>query len=70
MPSARRKPRSDVSTKPQEIKSDFDLQIGKHVTLKGSASISPRGVLCAGVAVALMAVALGFLVSSSGRRSR
>ena len=53
---------------PQDIKSDFDLQIGKHVTLKGSASITPVGVLCAGVAVALMAVALGYLVSSTGRR--
>ena len=68
MPTAPQKSRSIVSTMPQDIKSDFDLQIGKHVTLKGSASITPVGVLCAGVAVALMAVALGYLVSSTGRR--
>jgi hypothetical protein len=70
MPTARKKSRSVTSTLPQEIKSDFDLQIGKHVTLKGSASITPKGVHCAGAAVALMAVALGFLVSSTGRRRR
>ena len=68
MPTAPKKSRSAVSTTPQEIKSDFDLQIGKHVTLKGSASITPKGVLCTGVAVALMAVALGYLVLSTGRR--
>lgn len=67
MPTAPKKSRSVVSTIPQEIKSDFDLQIGKHVTLKGSASITPIGVLCAGAAVAVMAVALGILLSSTAR---
>lgn len=53
---------------PQEIKSVFDLRVGKHITLQGSARITPAGVISAGIAVAAMTLALGYLISSVRRR--
>lgn len=55
---------------PEEIKSVFDLRLGKHVTLQGSARITPAGVISAGIAVAAMTLALGYLASSIMRRRR
>jgi hypothetical protein len=55
---------------PEEIKSVFDLRLGKHVTLQGSARITPAGVISAGIAVAVMTLALGYLASTARRRSR
>ena len=48
---------------PEEIKSVFDLRLGKHITLQGSARITPAGVISAGIAVAVMTLALGYLAS-------
>jgi len=59
---------SEAPAKTDEIKSEFELRIGRHITLQGSASITPRGVIAAGVAVAIMTLAAGYLVSSIGRR--
>jgi len=58
----------EAPSKTDEIRSEFDLRIGKHITVQGSASITPRGVIAAGVAVAIMTLAAGYLVSSIGRR--
>lgn len=55
---------------PEEIKSVFDLRLGRHVTLQGSARITPAGVISAGIAVALMTLALGYLASATGRRGK
>ncbi|TYR29545.1 hypothetical protein FY036_22060 [Mesorhizobium microcysteis] len=52
----------------EEIKSDFELRVGKHVTLQGSARITPAGVIAVGVAAAAMTLALGYLSSSLRRR--
>ena len=57
-----------VPPHPEEIKSVFDLRLGKHVTLQGSARITPAGVISAGIAVAVMTLALGYLAASSRRR--
>jgi hypothetical protein len=59
---------SAVPSHPEEIKSEFDLRVGKHITLRGSARITPAGVISTGIAVAAMMLALGYLVSSTGRR--
>ncbi|GLS34403.1 hypothetical protein SAMN04488498_12749 [Mesorhizobium albiziae] len=59
----------DVPSHPEEIKSVFDLRVGKYISLQGSARITPAGVICAGIAFAAMSLALGYLVSSS-RRAR
>lgn len=58
----------EVPSHTDEIKSVFDLRVGKHVTLQGSARITPAGVISAGIAVAAMTLALGYLVSSARRR--
>jgi hypothetical protein len=61
-------PSPAVPSHPEEIKSVFDLRVGKHITLQGSARITPAGVISAGIAVAVMTLALGYLASSTMRR--
>lgn len=61
-------PSPAVPSHPEEIKSVFDLRVGKHITLQGSARITPAGVISTGIAVAAMALALGYLTSSMRRR--
>ncbi|WP_026282957.1 hypothetical protein [Rhizobium sp. 2MFCol3.1] len=58
----------DVPTHPEEMKSVFDLRVGKHITLQGSARTTPAGVISTGIAVAAMTFAVGYLISSVGRR--
>lgn len=53
---------------PEEIKSTFDLRVGKHITLQGSARITPAGVISTGITIAAMTLALGYLISSMPRR--
>lgn len=50
---------------PEEIRSDFELRIGKHITLEGSARITPAGVISAGLATAAILVAVGFTLSAA-----
>ena len=69
MPIAKEEPSAAVHSHPEEIKSVFDLRLGKHITLQGSARITPAGVISAGIAVAAMMLVLGYL-ASSGRRRR
>lgn len=61
---------SGVPSHPEEIKSTFDLRVGKHIALQGSARITPAGVISTGLAVAAMTFALGHLISSTRRRGR
>ena len=53
---------------PEEMKADYDLRIGKHVTLQGSARITPAGVVSTGIAVAAILLATGYLISQTRRR--
>lgn len=61
-------PSTKALSHPEEIKSVFDLHVGKHIVLQGSARITPAGVISTGIAVAAMALALGYLASSIRRR--
>ena len=68
MSVAEQEPSPEIPSHPEEIKSVFDLRVGKHITLQGSARITPAGVISAGIAVAVMTLAVGYLASSSRRR--
>jgi hypothetical protein len=68
MSVAEEEPSPQAPLHPEEIKSVFDLRVGKHISLQGSARITPAGVISAGIAVAAMTLALGYLASSVKRR--
>lgn len=53
---------------PEEIRSDFEMRIGKHISMQASARITPAGVISAGIAVAVMTLALGYVAGSVWRR--
>ncbi|MQY44667.1 hypothetical protein GAO09_01085 [Rhizobiales bacterium RZME27] len=53
---------------PEEIRSDFEMRFGKHITMQASARITPAGVISAGIAVAVMTLALGYVAGSAWRR--
>lgn len=53
---------------PEEIRSDFEMRFGKHITMQASARITPAGVISAGIAVAVMTLALGYVAGSLWRR--
>ncbi|MBB3965687.1 hypothetical protein [Rhizobium metallidurans] len=59
---------SDSPSHPEEMKSVFDLRVGKHITLQGSARTTPAGVISTAIAVAAMTFAVGYLISSVNRR--
>ena len=62
-------PGSDVPTHPEEMKATYDLRIGKHVTVQGSARITPAGIIATGVAICAVALAIGY-ASALTRRGR
>lgn len=53
---------------PEEIRSEFDLRVGKYITLQGKIRITPAGLICSGLAVAMMGFGLGYLARSASRR--
>lgn len=61
-------PEEAAPAHPEEMKADFEMRVGKHVTLQGSARITPAGVICTGLAVAAILVSTGFLVAAVKRR--
>ncbi|CAM5763920.1 hypothetical protein LMIY3S_00973 [Labrys miyagiensis] len=68
--AAQEEPSPATPSHPEEIKSVFDLRVGKHITLQGSARITPAGVISVGIATAAMTLALGYLASSIRRRGK
>jgi hypothetical protein len=55
---------------PEEIRADYELRVGKLITVQASARITPAGVISAGIAAAAIILAVGVLVSSTkGRRT-
>jgi hypothetical protein len=45
-------------THPEEMRAAFDLRVGKTINLKGTARVTPAGLICAGIAgVAVLAAA-------------
>jgi hypothetical protein len=64
-------PSPEPVSHPEEIRADYELRVGKLITVQASARITPAGVISAGIAAAAIILAVGFLVSSTGgRRSR
>lgn len=59
---------SAVPEHPQEIRADYELRVGRYINMKASARITPAGVLCAGLAVAAITFAAGYVVASARRR--
>jgi hypothetical protein len=60
-------PSTEVPTHPEEIKSVFDLRVGKSIALRASFRTTPAGVISSGIALAAMTLALGYLASSMRR---
>jgi hypothetical protein len=68
---APQRPEQDgIPTHPEEMKTSFDLRIGKSISLQGSARITPAGVVTAGISACAILLACGFLVRSLPRRGR
>jgi hypothetical protein len=60
---------NDIPTHPEEMRSNFDLRVGKSISLQGSARITPAGIVTIGVTTFLVALAFVALVPSrKGRR--
>jgi hypothetical protein len=52
---------TDIPTHPEEMKTNFNLRIGKSISLQGSARITPAGIVTTGVTTLLVALALAAL---------
>lgn len=52
-------------THPEEMRADFDLSIGKRINLKGTARVTPAGLICAGIAGVAVLIAATALVRVS-----
>jgi hypothetical protein len=50
---------------PEEMRADFDLSIGKRINLKGSARVTPAGLICTGIAGVAVLVAAAMLVRAA-----
>jgi hypothetical protein len=50
---------------PEEMRADFDLSIGKHINLKGTARVTPAGLICTGIAGVAVLIAAAALVRSA-----
>lgn len=49
-------------THPEEMRAAFDLRIGESINLKGTARVTPAGLICAGIAgVAVLAAATALI---------
>jgi hypothetical protein len=60
--------REPIPIHPEEMKTTYDVRIGKSVTLQGTARITPAGVIALGVA--LSAVALSLAALARAKQSR
>jgi hypothetical protein len=58
---------ADIPAHPEEMKATYDLRVGKMISLKGSARITPAGVVTTGIALSLVALAFGFAIARSRR---
>ncbi len=58
----------DIPAHPEEMKANYEFRIGKIISLKASARITPAGIVTTGLTV--LAIALAFSLLSSGARRR
>lgn len=54
-------------THPEEMRAAFDLRVGKNINLKGTARVTPAGLICAGIAGVAVLVAASALVRAARR---
>jgi len=59
-----------IGTHPEEIRTEFELHAGEHITLHGRLRITPAGLISAGLAVALVGFAIGFASRSARAQPR
>lgn len=58
----------EIPTHPEEMRTSFNLRIGRSVSLQGSARITPAGVVTAGLTFCAILVAYGHLARAMPRR--
>lgn len=51
---------------PEELRSEFDLRIGKHISLQGKARLTPAGLICAGLSAGFILLSLAYLAGRAG----
>lgn len=56
-------------THPEEMRAGFDLTIGKTINLKGTARVTPAGLICAGIAGVAVLLAATALVRAAKRQT-
>jgi hypothetical protein len=54
-------------THPEEMRAAFDLRVGKSINLRGTARVTPAGLICAGIAGVAVLVAATALVRAARR---
>lgn len=52
---------------PEEMKAIWDVRVGKHITMQGSARWTPAGVVTAGIAASAILLAAATLVRAARR---
>ncbi|QUS38845.1 hypothetical protein RPMA_08385 [Tardiphaga alba] len=54
-------------THPEEMRAAGEIQIGKYIDLRGTARVTPAGLICAGIAGVAILLAAAALVRASRR---
>jgi len=54
-------------THPEEMRAAGEIQIGKYIDLRGTARVTPAGLICAGIAGVAVLLAAAVLVRASRR---
>jgi hypothetical protein len=54
-------------TEPEEMRASFDLRIGENISLKGSARITPAGIVTAGLMTVAIILATAGLIRAVRR---
>lgn len=54
---------------PEELRSEFDLRIGKHISLQGKARLTPAGLICAGLSAGFILLSLAYLAGGQEARA-
>lgn len=58
----------DLPTHPEEMNATYELNVGRMISIRATARITPAGVLTTGIAIALVAFAFGYASTRGGRR--
>jgi hypothetical protein len=58
----------EIPTHPEEMKASYELRIGKSISVKATARITPAGIVTTGLTI--LAVTVAFSILSTGGRRR